>query len=183
MRLSAWLTVGVVLMQGCASGPPDAMAPRQRSVTHETAIYLAVLPQSDRALVVDSTQPGGPGNLRELVSAGLLQAATLHDYGRRNEARHAIHGALASDQIQLIAQREIPGGFADDLQRWRAFKTQHGVSGVNYFSAVGFNADSTEALVTRGWNGGPLNGGGWAIVLGRGAHAWTVKHSRMLWIS
>ena len=178
----------LLALAGCASAP-RAAAPAP--ATDEAAVYAAVIdhfvPAGKSVVVIDSTAVRGPvgGDVARRASAELAASFT-----EANRARRPIPRPLPTTRtVWFTRHRELPfaagGAGIEDLEaRWREFNQRYpDAQGFHEFSAIGFDAARSTAVLYASHGCGSLCGSGNLVTLRRTGGRWQVVEAQMLWAS
>lgn len=121
-----------------------------------------------------------------------VDTTLIQDFVVKNQTRYTIKNNFFSpDSVILISDREIPeliGFTRPSTEFQRGWVTKFGerypnTSGLFTFSRVGFNTESTTAMVYFSINEGiQLRGRGYLVLLVKQNYKWTVKGYKTLWI-
>jgi hypothetical protein len=158
----------LLALAGCASAP-RAAAPAPAN--DEAAVYAAVIdhfvPAGRTAVVIDSTAvPRRPvvGDVARRASAELAAS-----FNEANRAARALPRPLPTTRmVRLTRRAELPTQSAD---------------GHYEFSAIGFDAARSTALLYTSHSCGSLCGSGNLVTLRRTNGRWQVAEAQMLWVS
>ena len=179
----------LLALAGCATAPRSA-APA--AATDEAAVYAAVIdhlvPASRTAIVIDSTAvPRGPvaGDVGQRANPELASS-----FAEANRAARLLPRTIPSARTVRFTRRGelpffAPTAPGEDLEaRWRQFNQRFpGAGGFYEFSAIGFDATRSTALLYTSHSCGSLCGSGNLVTLRRTGGRWQVADAAMLWVS
>ena len=174
----------------CATAPRPA-APAA-ATDDEAAVYAAVIdhlvPAGGTALVIDSTAvPRGPvaGDVGRRASAELASR-----FAEANRAARPLPRSIPSSRTIRFTRRAdlpffAPTAAGEELEaRWRLFNERFpGAGGFHEFSAIGFDAARSSAILYTSHSCGGLCGSGSLVTLRRAAGRWQVAEAQTLWVS
>ncbi|MBD0319713.1 MAG: hypothetical protein ICV87_05225, partial [Gemmatimonadetes bacterium] len=172
----------LLALAGCASAPRSAAPAAPAAVTDEAAVYAAVIDHfvgaGKSAVVIDSTNLRGPvgSDVARRASAELASS-----FAEANRAPRAIPRPLPTARtIRFTRHRELPfsapGAGVEELEtRWRRFgELFPGAEGFYQFSAIGFDAARSTAVLYTSHSCGSLCGSGNLVTLRRTGGRWQV---------
>ena len=178
----------LLALAACATAPRTA-APG--APTDEAAVYGAVLDHlgaSSRAAVVLDSTAEARRPVGEAVQRG-ASAELASSFAEANRAPRALPRPLpATPPVRFARRGELPffsGEANPDVEaNWRRFHELFPGSGGFYeFSAIGFDAARSTAVVYVAHSCGSLCGTGSLVTLRRTAGRWQVAEAAMLWVS
>ncbi len=193
MALVISLTLSIALLCGCQPATPSTPTPDPEE--EEYRVYSAVIQarytRDDTKLVVIIDQTDLPaedldqrleGDLKETFK---LKSDLIENFKAQNQGPQALKNAFElSLPYQLVTKEEIRKLFQRQGGGWQEFYEKYPDSqGHITLSRVGFNKQTTQALLYVGNQFGDLAGTGYYYLLSKQDGNWVIADEIMVWIS
>jgi hypothetical protein len=179
-----------------ANSAAQMKQPEPYQVAEAYEIYSAILPTRwpvteahAKTLLIRAETGSGPDMcLKPEGESVSIVGPAIADFIEVNKKPWLLQKAFQINQpYEFIFDKELDGIFSDGVHGWKSFNEKYPDSGgYNEFSAVGFNADKTVAVVYAAHSCGGLCGGGEFYVLAKKEGKWQElkwKGSSCSWMS
>jgi hypothetical protein len=195
-RCNSALAAKVILNgQSVGLSDPTPGPPQAYDVAEAYEVYAAILPSewawrvaNAKRLVIRRETTHYCMCLEPIGDSKKLMDAAIADYETRSQTEWLIQDNLKIEKpYAIITSDEISAMFQPGLEGYQILSQRYPDSaGYIQFSAVGFNAEKTTAVVYVGHHCGPLCGGGSFSVLQKKDGKWEPlkwQGNRCVWVS